>query len=82
MIEVMGLFLLDQVLEDADIFGLRNLDSECLIWFVTENKAVEWEELGGVRSCSLKRRGNLKNIRTTCKERTSGVLSRRFYQDV
>ena len=28
MIEARGLFLLDQVSEDADIFGLRNLDRE------------------------------------------------------
>ena len=28
MIEARGLFLLDQVFEDADVFGLQNLDRE------------------------------------------------------
>ena len=28
MTKATGLFLLDQVFEDADIFGLRNLDRE------------------------------------------------------
>jgi hypothetical protein len=29
--EKMGLFLLDQVFEDADVFGFRNLNSEPLL---------------------------------------------------
>jgi hypothetical protein len=51
MFEAMGLFLLDQVFEDADIFGLQNLDRECLIrierliWLVAENETVEVEKL-------------------------------------
>jgi hypothetical protein len=44
--EKMGLFLLDQFFEDADIMGLRNLDSKHIIFFVTENKAVEQEICG------------------------------------
>ena len=48
MIKVRGLFLLDQVFEDADVFGLRYLDSKRLIQLVTENKAVEGEKLRGV----------------------------------
>ena len=44
----MRIFLLDQVLEDADIFGLQNLDREHLIRLVTENKAVEREEMGWI----------------------------------
>lgn len=47
----MGLFLLDQVLENADVFGLLNLDRECLIQLkrrtrlVTKNETVEQEKL-------------------------------------
>ena len=48
MIEVWGLFLLDQVFEDADVFGFQNLDREHLIQLVTENKAVEREEVGWI----------------------------------
>jgi hypothetical protein len=39
--ETMGLFLLDQFFEDADVVGLRNLDSEHLILSITDNEAVE-----------------------------------------
>ena len=45
MIEIRGLFLLDHLLEDADVFGLQNFDRERLIQLVTENKAVEQEKL-------------------------------------
>jgi hypothetical protein len=45
--KVMSLFLLDQVFEDADIFGFQNLDSEHLISSATKNKAVERTELVG-----------------------------------
>ena len=45
--EAMGLFLLDQVFEDADIFGLQNFDRERLVRLVTFNETVE-AELGGV----------------------------------
>ena len=47
VIEIWGLFLLDQVFEDADIFGLRNLDRERLVRLVTFNETVE-AELAGV----------------------------------
>jgi len=47
VIEVRGLFLLDQVFEDADIFGLQNFDRERLVRLVTFNETVE-AELGGV----------------------------------
>ena len=40
MFEVAGL---NQVFEDADIFGLQNIDSEHAIGVVTDNQAVEWE---------------------------------------
>ena len=46
VIEVRGLFLLDHFFEDADIFVLRNFDSEHIIFFVAENKAVEQEIRG------------------------------------
>ena len=36
-----GLLLFNQVFEDADIFGLWDLDSECSIGFVAENEAIE-----------------------------------------
>ena len=58
MFKGMGTFLLDHLLEDADIFGLLNLDRERLIrigrliWLVTgvtENKTVEEERLRGIR---------------------------------
>ena len=40
--EVMRLLLLDLIFfEDADVVGLRNLDSEYNILLVTKNKAVE-----------------------------------------
>ena len=51
MIEKRRLFLLDQVLEDADIFGFRNLDSESLAPVIQQD-AVEREEFCWVRSCS------------------------------
>ena len=38
MIEVGSLFLLDQVFEDADVFGLRNLDTKRLVRLVTVNE--------------------------------------------
>ncbi len=47
MVEVRGLFLLDHILED-DIVGLRNLDSEQII-FVPKNKAVEQKIRGSHR---------------------------------
>jgi len=43
MIEARGLFLLDQVLEDADVFGLQNLDREDFRRVTSKNKAVERE---------------------------------------
>ena len=46
VIEKMGLFLLDLVFEYANVVGLRNLDSEHIVFFVTENKAVEQEIRG------------------------------------
>ena len=43
MIEARELFLLDQVFEDADVFGLQNLDREDLIRLPidSENGTVE-----------------------------------------
>ena len=43
MVEVRGLFLLDQVFEDADVVSLRNFDSEGPVGVITEKKAVERE---------------------------------------
>ena len=42
----MRLFFLDLVFEDADVFAFRDLHSEHIIFFVTENKAVEHEIRG------------------------------------
>ena len=50
MVEARSLFLLNQVFEDADIFGLRNLDSEGPVGIVPENKAIERKKLGGIKS--------------------------------
>ena len=44
--EEMRLFLLDQFLKDANVFALRNLHSKHIIFFVTENEAVEQEIRG------------------------------------
>ena len=43
MTEAMGLFLLDQVFEHADVFGLQNLDREDLIRLLVdlEKETVE-----------------------------------------
>ena len=53
MIEARGLFLLDQVFEDADIFGLQNFDSEELIRLLidSEKETVEREKLRRIGSC-------------------------------
>ena len=50
MVEVVGLLLLNQVFEDADIFGLQNLDRKHPLGIVTVNKAIERKKLGGIRS--------------------------------
>lgn len=73
MLEAMGLFLLDQVFEDADVFGLRNLDSKRLIKVVTENKAVEGEKLRGIGCFRNLKGGSKENIVATCQ----GALSPR-----
>jgi len=61
MVEV-GLFLLDQFLEGADVFVLCSFDSEHLIFVVTKNKAVEFcrskcclvsEVVGSIQTCVL-----------------------------
>ena len=49
MIEVGGLFLLNQVFEDADIFVLRNFDSEESVGVITENKAIERKKLREIK---------------------------------
>ena len=49
MIEARGLFLLDDLLQNADVFGIQNLDRERLVRQVTVNETVEAEELRGVR---------------------------------
>jgi hypothetical protein len=36
-----GIFLLDQVFQEADVFALRNLHSKHLIFRITDNEAVE-----------------------------------------
>jgi hypothetical protein len=41
----MGPFLLDQVFEDAHVFGLQDLDRERVVWQVTVNETVEAEKL-------------------------------------
>ena len=41
MVEARGLLLFNQVSEDADIFVLRNFNSEGSVGVVTENKAIE-----------------------------------------
>jgi len=41
MIEVAGHLLLNQIMEDADIFGLRNFDSEGQVGVIAENEAIE-----------------------------------------
>jgi len=46
MIEARGLFLLDQVFEDADVFGLQNLDREDFRRVASKNKAVERKGTG------------------------------------
>ena len=53
MIEARGLLLLDQVFEDADVFGLQNLDREDLtpLPIDSENETVEGEKLRGIGSC-------------------------------
>ena len=43
MVEATGLFLLNQVLEDADIVCLQNLDREDISRGISKNKAVEGE---------------------------------------
>ena len=50
MIKVTGLLLLDQIFENADIFGPGDFDSEHPIGVITNNKAVEREKLREVRS--------------------------------
>ena len=53
MIEARGLFLLDQVLEDADVFGLHNLDREPIRLSIdSENETVERENLCGIGCCN------------------------------
>ena len=49
MVEVRGLLLLYQLFEDADIFVLQNFDSEESVGVITENKAIERKELGGIK---------------------------------
>jgi len=51
MIEATRLFLLDQVSEDADVFGLQNLNREDFRRVTSKNKAVEGEKLRGIGSC-------------------------------
>jgi len=41
MIEVRGVFLLDLVFEDADVFAFWELHSKHLILSITDNEAVE-----------------------------------------
>jgi hypothetical protein len=40
-----SLFLLDQVFEDADVFGFWNLDTKLQVQLVTVNETVEAEKL-------------------------------------
>ena len=72
MIEVRGLFLLDEVLEGRDVVGLRNLDSKHLVLRITDNEAVEREKLRGI-DCMDRSLEEFKE---------SLQLTRRFYQDV
>jgi hypothetical protein len=50
MVEVRGLLLFDQFFEDADIFDLRNFDSEGSIGVIAENKAIEREKWRKIKS--------------------------------
>jgi hypothetical protein len=45
-----GGLLFNQIFEDADILGLRNLDSGRSIGVVTENETIERKKLGGIKS--------------------------------
>ena len=65
MIEVRGLFLLNHLLKDADIFGVRNLDSKRLVWLVSKNKAVEEEKLRGIGHFEDLKDGSKENIVAT-----------------
>jgi hypothetical protein len=71
MFEAMGFFLLDHLLEDADSFGLQNLDRESLIRLdsfirlVTENETVEQEKLRRIRFFKDLKRGSKENIVAT-----------------
>ena len=42
------IFLFNQVFKDADIFVLRDFDSEHLIWPVAKSKAVKGEKLSRI----------------------------------
>ena len=75
MIEEMSNFLLDHLLEDADVFGLWNLDSEHLLPDPTENEAVEREELHGINWTTF------KGISGDQKRKLLG-RTRRFHQNV
>ena len=68
----MGLFLLDQFLEDTDVVGLRNLDSKHLVLRIADNEAIEREQLRGI-DCMDRPLEEFKE---------SLQLTRRFYQDV
>ena len=73
VIEVRGVFLLDLVFEDADVVGLRNLDSKHLILRITDKEAVECEQLRGIDCMDRV----LEEFKQESLQRT-----RRFYQDV
>ena len=71
--EEMGLFLLDQFLEDTDVFALRNLHSKHLVLRITDNEAIEREQLCGIDCMDH----SLEEFK-----QESLQLTRRFYQDV
>jgi len=50
MFKVAGLLLLNQIFENADIFVLRNFDSERSIGVIAENKAIERKKWRGIKS--------------------------------
>jgi len=65
VIEGRGLFLLDQVFENAYVVSLQNLDSKRLIQLVTENKAVERAKLSEIRCFRGMKDGSKEDIVST-----------------
>jgi len=80
MIEATRLFLLDQVSEDADVFGLQNLNREDFRRVTSKNKAVEGEKLRGIGSCDRLSawKSSLKTAKKPRLNRTQTAQDRKF----